>query len=166
MSAIDETAFEAASQLVHTNYSERPWEGRAAYAERIWARGTLKAAIAKLGLEDTLEDAEKARVDAAEALADARTTMAALRHLNLGLSETLTTIWRVAGGDENAGYGVDTPAVVDRVRTAIQNAAQAAPKIEITDDAVNHMAMWFWGPSAMYDREALRAELAKALQTR
>lgn len=163
MSAIDETAFEAASQLVHTSYSEKPWGSREAFGERIWARGTLKAAIARLGLEDTLEDAETARADAAEALADARTTMSALRHINLGLSETLTAVWKVAGGDAEAGYGVDTPAVVDRVRTAIQ---QATPKIEITDAVVESVGTWFWGTEAHWSREALRTALANALQTR
>lgn len=163
---IDDHAFEAAAQLLHTSYSDKPWEGREAYADRIWARGTLKAAIEKLALTDVITDAEKARVDAAEALADANTTMGALRHLNLGLSETLTTVWKVAGGDQEAGFGVDTPAVVERVRYAIQRARTEAPKIEITDAAVESVGTWFWGTEAFWSREALRTALANALQTR
>lgn len=163
---IDEAAFEAAAQLVHGNYSEKPWGDRESYGERIFARGTLKAAIEKLALTDVIEDAEKARVEAAEALVDARTTMGALRHLNLGLSETLTTVWKVAGGDQEAGYGVDAPAVVERVRTALQEARTEAPKVEITDAVVDSLGNWFWGPDVLWSREDLRSALANALQTR
>ena len=163
---IDEAAFEAAAQLVHGNYSEKPWEGRESYAERIWARGTLRAAIEKLALTDTIADAEQARADAEEAKQDSREAMEGCRAISLSQSDTLARVWGAAGGDTTAGYGVNAEQVVERVRTALQEARTEAPKIEITDAVVESLGTWFWGTEALWSREALRTALANALQTR
>lgn len=163
---IDEVAFEAAARLVHTNYSEKPWEGREAYSDRIWARGTLKAAIEKLSLTDVIADAEQARADAEEAKQDAREAMEGFRAVSLSHSDTLTRVWEAAGGDATAGYGVDATQVVEQVRTALREARAEAPKIQVTDAVVESLGTWFWGTEALWGREALRAALANALQTR
>ena len=163
---IDEAAFEAAAQLVHTNYSDKPWEGREQYSDRIWARETLKAAIEKLALTDTISDAEKARAEAEEAKQDSREAMEGFRAISLSQSDTLARVWGAAGGDTTAGYGVNAEQVVERVRTALQEARTEAPKIEITDAVVESLGTWFWGTEALWSRDALRTALANALQTR
>jgi len=166
VTAYDEAAFEAAAQLVHTNYSEKPWDDRTSFAERIWARGTLRAALHKLGFLGEVEDAEQARIDAINDKNRAVDMMNGFRAISLGLSDTLQRVWEVAGGDAKVGYGVDAPAVVVRVREALEAASGPPKEIEVTDTMVNDLALAAFGPSVVYDRERLRTALANALQTR
>lgn len=166
MSAYDEHAFEEAAQLVHTNYSEKPWNARGSMGERIWARGTLRAALHKLGFLGEVEDAEQARIDAINAKNDAVDLMNRFRASSLSLGDTLTRIWEATGGDPQAGYGTSPQAVLNQVQIALAEAAVPPEQREITDTTVNDIALAAFGPSVVYDREKLRAALADALQAR
>lgn len=160
----DEVAFEAAAQLVHTNYSEKPWNGREAYVDRIWARGTLKAALAKLGPELTMIEAELAAEQATESNTTTQLAGRLIRIRSLALQEALTQIWSDLGHGDS--YGENPEVVPLAVATKLAELKAGTPEVEVTDSMVNSVALDFFGPSVVYDREKLRAALANALQTR
>lgn len=136
--------FTAAAKRLHNNYSETAWED-SDYGEQSWAAGTLRGIIADLGPS---EEFTAARVAA------------------LGLGVHLTKAWEAAGGDPAEGFGTQPQLVASAVTEAIEKARGPREEIEITDAMVNSVALDFFGPSVVYDREKLRAALANALQTR
>lgn len=141
----------AAAQVVHNNYSETAYEDVTPDQE-VWAEGTVRAVIDKLGdsqeHEYLIERHEEARAQ------------------NLGLQEALTRVWQAAGRDGAEGFGADPTVVHQAVVDAIEVARAPRDEIEITDEMINEIGLGFFGPAVVYDREKLRQALANALQTR
>lgn len=147
----DESAFEGAAAVIHGNYSETGWES-AEFSERMWARGTLRAALDKLGPDPELAEKE--------------TLNTALRAATSKLSETLTRVWRIVTPGGSTSFGVEPDSVVPEVEAALERAKAPIEDVEITDGMLNTLALDYWGPAVVYDREKLRSALANALQTR
>lgn len=138
----------AAAHVVHNNYSEVPMH-EADVGELVWAEGTVRAMIEKLGDPDELVDTRKRNTE--------------LRRLNLEAGESLHRIWERVVGSEKPQSSI-TVGMADRILSSLEDAPR--PAIEITDELVNNVALAAFGPSVVYDRERFRSALADALQTR
>lgn len=139
--------FTAAAKHLHSNYSETAWED-ADHSELSWAAGTLSGVIEALGPAIGASEAEE-RIDS-------------LRASNLSYGEHMARIWRTVFGNAQPL----TSNHADIASTIIEGIQDASPEIEITDTMVNDVAMGFFGPSVVYDREKMRSALAYALRTR
>lgn len=141
----------AAAHVVHNNYSDVD-VFEAEIGELVWAEGTVRAAIERLGNSEEY-DALIERHDA-------------LRAHALSLGRALTLAWEAAGGDAQNGFGARPQDVPEAVRAAIEAARAPQSEIEITDSLVEAVGNGIFPPNVVYDRERVRAVLANALQTR
>lgn len=163
----DETAFEAASQALHSSYSDsRLWALEESFGDRIRARGTLKNALEILGPSDESVQMELERDEALGklAVAEAALTTARTRALNMDL--TLSRIWSAAGGSAEDGFGSAHQVVLAKVVDAIEAAKSPQGEIEVTDAVVDSFIQGAFPPHVVLDVEKIRAALANALQTR
>lgn len=139
--------FTAAAKRLHNNYSETPWENTD-YGEQSWASGTLRGIIEDLGPSAGVIEAEE-RIDS-------------LRQSNLSYGEAMARIWRTM-------FGNAQPATSDHndiANSIIEGLEGKLPPIEILDSMVEAFIATAIPPQFVVDRNAVRAGLAQALQTR
>lgn len=141
----------AAARVVHNNYSETAYEDVTPDQE-VWAEGTIRAVIDKLG--DSQE--HEYLIERHEAS----------RAQNLALQEALTKVWQAAGRNDAEGFGTDASLVYQAVADAIESARVPRDEIEVTDAMVESLGAQVFDPSVVWDREKVRLGLANALQTR
>lgn len=137
----------AAAQVVHNNYSDVD-VFEAEIGELVWAEGTVRAMIDKLGDSDEVIDLRKRNSE--------------VRHFGLEQGRALSNLWEALVGSEQPETASPME-IADRIIRAIEGEVQ---QIEVTDEMVNQVALGAFGPSVVYDREGLRRALAHALQTR
>ncbi|QAU07353.1 hypothetical protein SEA_ALLEB_18 [Microbacterium phage Alleb] len=137
----------AAARVVHNNYSDVD-VFEAEIGELIWAEGTVRAMIEKLGDSDEMIDLRRRNSE--------------VRRFGLEQGRALSRLWEALVGSEQPETASPTE-LADRIVLAVQDEAR---QIEITDDMVNSVALGAFGPAVVYDREGLRRALADALQTR
>lgn len=139
--------FTAAAKRLHNNYSEKPWEDTD-YAEQSWAAGTLRGIIEDLGPSIGVSGAEE-RIDS-------------LRTSNLSYGEHLGWIWKTMFGNRQPS----TSNHADIASAIVEGLESKLPPVEIVDSMVETFIATALPPQFVIDRNAVRAGLAQALQTR
>lgn len=139
--------FTAAAKRLHNNYSENPWE-TTDYGEQSWASGTLRGIIEDLGPSIGVVEAEE-RIDS-------------LRQSNLSYGEAMARIWRTMFGNaqpKTSNHNDIADAIIESLESKL-------PQVEILDSMVEAFIATAMPPQFVVDRNAVRAGLAQALQTR
>ena len=130
----------AAAHVVHNNYSEVELVN-APTGEMVWAEGTVRAMIDRLGMPQDHAD---------------------LRVFSLAQGAALASIWsRVTGWRETVSS--DPNEIAEAI---IQKLDSQTEQIEVTDAQVEALGNAIYGPAVVWDREKIRNGLVLALQSR